>query len=321
MQIAEASALYKELESRCRPPFEKRGIGGKLSWRISAIKYFFSGKLGLKDLIVFLFFPTRLRRSQINLVVSLALKEIDAFFAEKNVYSEGNVQVFGNTVVPSFNNVSGWFDVLILVDQIIVSDQYATKENLVSDAVVFDVGANIGMFAVTAANIAKDGKIFAFEPGETTRRALAQNVSPYPHVKVIPKALADKPGKMNLYTVGFMSGSASLDFDFVQTGTEDEEKKKNIKTETVEVTTIDEFVKEQNLTRVDFIKIDAEGSEKKILTGARETIAKFHPFIACSAYHRPEDKVELPKLVRGIWPGYRVTLMQRQEEDFLFSPH
>jgi hypothetical protein len=88
----------------------------------------------------------------------------------------------------------------------------------------------------------------------------------------------------------------------------------------VDIITIDSFVKDAGLDRVDFIKIDTEGFEKEIIRGASETIKKFFPIIACSAYHLKNDKVDIPKLVLSINPNYKYRLETRGEEDFIFIP-
>jgi len=80
---------------------------------------------------------------------------------------------------------------------------------------------------------------------------------------------------------------------------------------------IDTFIQKKNIN-VDFIKIDTEGYEKQILQGARETIKKFSPVIACSAYHLKGDKIEIPKLVQSINSNYHYKLLKRWEEDLIF---
>ena len=49
--------------------------------------------------------------------------------------------------------------------------------------------------------------------------------------------------------------------------------------ETVSVRTLDSVVSERGLERLDFMKIDAEGSERRVLRGARETLARLRPVL------------------------------------------
>jgi len=71
----------------------------------------------------------------------------------------------------------------------------------------------------------------------------------------------------------------------------------------VKVTTIDKFVEANKLPRVDFIKMDVEGHELKILAGARKTIKTFKPSLALSAYHRGDDLIKLPKFLLELNPN------------------
>ena len=72
------------------------------------------------------------------------------------------------------------------------------------------------------------------------------------------------------------------------------------------LTTIDRMVEELHLDRVDYVKMDIEGAEQRALIGGRATLRKFHPRLALSAYHRPDDPARIPELVREAWPGYRM---------------
>lgn len=62
--------------------------------------------------------------------------------------------------------------------------------------------------------------------------------------------------------------------------------------------------------RVTYIKMNIEGAEREALQGARRSIATWHPRLALSAYHRPSDLWELPKLVDDLASGYRFHLRQ-----------
>ena len=56
----------------------------------------------------------------------------------------------------------------------------------------------------------------------------------------------------------------------------------------VQIMSIDSYVAEKKLPRVDFIKLDVEGAELDTLKGAATTIARFKPILALSAYHKWE---------------------------------
>jgi FkbM family methyltransferase len=59
---------------------------------------------------------------------------------------------------------------------------------------------------------------------------------------------------------------------------------------------------------VDYIKYDVEGAEAEALRGSAETIAKHHPRLLVSVYHRSEDLFALPLLVHQLNPNYRLYL-------------
>ena len=79
-------------------------------------------------------------------------------------------------------------------------------------------------------------------------------------------------------------------------------------TETIQVTTLDAYVREKNLRRVDFIKLDVEGAELDVLRGAVTTIARFKPILALSAYHKWDDFWTLTNFVKSIRPDYEFAL-------------
>ena len=59
---------------------------------------------------------------------------------------------------------------------------------------------------------------------------------------------------------------------------------------------------------VTFIKMDIEGAELEALKGAKETIKRYHPTLAISIYHKPEDIVELPQFIKSLIPEYKLYL-------------
>ena len=71
---------------------------------------------------------------------------------------------------------------------------------------------------------------------------------------------------------------------------------------------IDDFVRNNNITKVDFIKMDIEGAEPVALAGAIKTIKRFKPKLAIAIYHNKEDFVNIPNWIAGLDLGYKLYL-------------
>ena len=73
-----------------------------------------------------------------------------------------------------------------------------------------------------------------------------------------------------------------------------------------EVTTIDNYFNKRKIQKIDYIKMDIEGSEVAALRGASATITKFKPKLAISGYHKAEDLWEIPLLIKKLNPEYKI---------------
>lgn len=74
------------------------------------------------------------------------------------------------------------------------------------------------------------------------------------------------------------------------------------------ITTIDKFTSDNQIERIDFIKMDIEGEEFNTLKGAVNTIRLHRPKLAISLYHKPEDIIEIPKFINDLELGYKLYL-------------
>jgi len=138
---------------------------------------------------------------------------------------------------------------------------------------VIDVGANIGITSVTIArNIGKDGKLYSFEPVPHYFRILQQNLSSngIENVEALPVALSDRIGETEFYLKGLSSGVVF----------EKEDKKTRVST-----VTIDSFLQQHEVERIDLINMDCEGSELLVLRGAKETLRRSKVKIFCEVHH------------------------------------
>jgi FkbM family methyltransferase len=137
----------------------------------------------------------------------------------------------------------------------------ATANIFRADPVVFDVGANVGLWSQALVERLPGARMFLFEPSSCCRRAIAERC--LPNSEVIPAAVGRASGEAMLYSSSPTDGTASLHVrrDSFFSEREYHEYK-------VEVTTIDTFVASQKLDFVDYIKMDIEGHELDALLGA-----------------------------------------------------
>ena len=140
--------------------------------------------------------------------------------------------------------------------------------------VIMDIGANTGGYSLLATLI-KDLKVFAFEPVPITHEVLKSNIQlndVEDRVQSFQIALSNVIGKtvVHLPSSGYESGLACL-------GTP--HRFKDWKDFEVPMTTLDAFTEDQKIDRVDFLKIDIEGSELFVLQGGEKFIKKCRPSI------------------------------------------
>ncbi len=135
-------------------------------------------------------------------------------------------------------------------------------------SIVLDIGANIGAHTIPLAQlVGSGGVVVAFEPQPILHRILCANLvlNSIPNVLTYAMALGDSEGECLVpvldYSQPYNFGGISM--DMVEEG------------ESVPLGRLDAF----QLERVDFIKLDVEGYESKVLAGAAETIARCRPMM------------------------------------------
>ena len=136
--------------------------------------------------------------------------------------------------------------------------------------VVFDVGANAGIFTVLAGRkVGPNGRVYAFEPGTEAQALLNTNLSlnRLSNVTLFEGAVSNQTGKAKLAVAedGALSSLA-------KTGHHCQIVKE---WRAVPTTTLDDFVEKNNIAKIDFIKIDVEGAEKLVFEGAQRLLSSF----------------------------------------------
>ncbi len=119
-----------------------------------------------------------------------------------------------------------------------------------SNSIVWDVGANVGLYSVFAARAG--GTVYAFEPEPSFADHLRKNVDLNGQdVHVLETGLSDESGERRLYTDGIDGLSPSLAGD-------------DRKTIMIDISRGDEL---EEIPSPDVLKIDVEGAEVEVLRG------------------------------------------------------
>lgn len=166
--------------------------------------------------------------------------------------------------------------------------------------VVMDIGAYVGMFTVQASKlVGSHGRVIAVEPAPKNFEYLQKNTDELGNVIRVKKAAFNYVGEGKL-SISRASPCHTLIYDH-KDGIE------------VEVITLDRLAQYLGLPKVDFIKIDAEGSELGILEGAETLLRNNKVRLAVAAYHDigkgKNEAEEVVKFLRKV--GYQTLLDNR----------
>ncbi len=155
--------------------------------------------------------------------------------------------------------------------------------------VFFDVGANLGKYVFLSAKLVNHNNIHAFEPHPGLFNDLKQL---FKGVKFHNLALSNQIGtiefKIPIFEGKEIHTRGKLDVDFVENNETDANILK------VEVDKLDNFT--EKLNNVKLIKIDVEGAEFDVLSGAIETINKFRPYLIVEIEQRHSKDNILTKI-------------------------
>ena len=184
----------------------------------------------------------------------------------------------------------------LYIQAIISKDQYFPSDivTLNSQEVFVDGGAFTGD---TISNFAKATnneffKIFAFEPDYRNYESLKKYIE--------EKGLTEKVIPINY---GLLDKSTKMSFLSSEIGSSSQIN--NSGSVTVNTVSIDEYLKNENIT---YIKMDIEGAEIPALLGAKNTIIRNEPKLAICVYHKPNDLWEIPLLIKSFVPRHKIYL-------------
>jgi FkbM family methyltransferase len=150
---------------------------------------------------------------------------------------------------------------------------------------IIDIGANTGVYSISAAIHNPKANFFSFEPYNINLNRFKKNINlnNLANVAVIPNAMGDENGKINITIPenNQICDVVSAKHDFTN---QFYKKWIKYKTQPVSVTTLDYFVIERKLNKIDLIKIDVEDFEEAVLKGGETCLKEQNPVILCEIF-------------------------------------
>ena len=160
-------------------------------------------------------------------------------------------------------------------------------DRLQEGMVIYDIGGSVGMYTIPfAKKIGKTGKVFVFEPTSKGVESIKQNliINNIDNVVVYPYAISDSTSEINFYIRPDKETHSLFEKTVAPSKTGEQ---KTIKVKTF---SIDDLI-EKNLSLVpNFIKIDTEGAEIKVLDGIKKIYDNLHLILV--EIHKPALKLE-----------------------------
>lgn len=168
----------------------------------------------------------------------------------------------------------------LTISEIFMLNLYSKKGFKIKERdVIVDIGSQIGVFTMLASKKASKGKVYGFEPIKDNFRLLKENVklNGAKNIKLSNLAVTDKKGKREIFVSennamhSFFEGFRGISKTFVKT------------------TSLKNIVRENKIKKIDYLKMDCEGSEYDIIMNTPDNVLKIIKKIAME-YHNLDSK-------------------------------
>lgn len=224
------------------------------------------------------------------------------------------------------NNVEG----RIFTQQTLEPELTMLFESIVKEGHhVLDVGANCGVHALNFSKlVGKHGKVWAIDPVHYNVRKLRLNgaLNGARNLSIKHCALGATKGKMLMNIAkedSFFTGNSSLALNEKMEKLQQLNSLENVE---VDVDTLDSFVEENSIKKLDFVKIDVEGFEIEVLKGARSVLELLKPVVVMEysqkrLRHLNIDECAFSQLLTSRYDCYEIMGNTDREAEFALSPY
>jgi FkbM family methyltransferase len=165
---------------------------------------------------------------------------------------------------------------------------------------LIDAGGNIGQSVLSLYTVFPQATVVSFEPNPAVLRKLQRLTKRFPRLTVIPNGLSDQAGEADLFVPSYngntLTGLASFDYESARSWLSPDSvlgfdpAKLTVSREALPLVRLDDCG-----LRPDFIKIDVQGLEHRVLAGGLETIREYRPVIMAETIRYGSDAHEVVK--------------------------
>jgi FkbM family methyltransferase len=234
------------------------------------------------------------------------IEQVDGAF--KITWSDGTIFYFAH---PNNYGRYAWPEGLDYGSRFLLDKYQDGNVRILNGDIVVESGCNVGEFTCAAAKIAQS--VYGFDPDANVQSALRRNVSTFSNIETYEQGLGEKAGQ----TVFYIS-TRDADSSVIR-------PKTFTKTVTIDVTTIEDFMRLKNLPKIDFFKVEAEGFEPEILKGCGSRLRDISriaidcsperdgksPFEECEAILQPAGFKTWRRQAKNDFPPMLFAILQR----------
>jgi len=168
---------------------------------------------------------------------------------------------------------------------------------------IFDVGSYVGYYTLLGAHANPAAQVFAFEPLPAVFRRLERHVAlnGLTNVRCTQAAVGETRGEADFYHGDVeLPTSSSLSEEFMRSADV-------VRVSRVPILALDDFIEENQIERLDLMKVDTESTEPQVLRGMMRTLRRDSPVILCEVLKDRGSEAALEEILGGL--GYRFYLL------------
>lgn len=190
-----------------------------------------------------------------------------------------------------------------------VENAFELQKKLLGNAnkplTIFDIGAHVGKISLKYNKLFPNSSIYSFEPFQESFLSLKQNTLTYKNIKPFNIGLGEYVGTSKFHSNIHEQTNSILATH--EEGNSNWGNKNILSTKEVldiELTTLDQIVAEENIKKIDILKLDVQGAEHKVMAGAKKIIEKgmvsliYTEIITIPTYQNQKDLDQVLKMYR-----------------------